>query len=150
MSLFNVTSDLRNVCFSLPDPSVRIEKEVSRLSSRRLSSRPRPFRSETELTHPLLIVAWQRTKITLSHPLLPQLSQRGSPNLTATAKAMGKDFMIEEKLDGERIQIHRVRGNQYYVWSRKGKDYTYLYGKNQHEGSLMPFIHSAFRDDVAE
>ena len=58
--------------------------------------------------------------------------------------------MIEEKLDGERIQIHRVRGNQYYFWSRKGKDYTYLYGKNQHEGSLVPFIHNAFRDDVAE
>jgi hypothetical protein len=120
------------------------------------------------LSHPS-----QRTKITLSHPLLPQLSQRGSPNLTATAKAMGKDFvscihrtpfqrgltifvaadplqMIEEKLDGERIQIHRIKGNQYYVWSRKGKDYTYLYGKNQHEGSLIPFIHNAFREDVAE
>ena len=58
--------------------------------------------------------------------------------------------MIEEKLDGERIQIHRIRGNQYYLWSRKGKDYTYLYGKNQHEGSLIPFIHHAFRDDVSE
>lgn len=33
---------------------------------------------------------------------------------------------------------------------RKGKDYTYLYGKDPSEGSLIPFIHNAFRKDVAE
>ncbi|KAL7418092.1 ATP dependent DNA ligase domain-containing protein [Mrakia frigida] len=118
MALFNVTSDLRNVCYSLPDPSARIEKD--------------------------------KTKVTLDAALLPQLSTRGTPNLTSTAKKMGSNFIIEEKLDGERIQIHRIGGQRYHIWSRKGKDYTYLYGSNPSEGSLIPFIHDAFRKDVAD
>lgn len=34
--------------------------------------------------------------------------------------------MVEEKLDGERIQIHKS-GDQFKYFSRKNKDYTYLY-----------------------
>lgn len=83
-----------------------------------------------------------------------------------------QDFVIEEKLDGERMQLHK-RGSEYRYWSRcgghypnhqgvsltafpkcaplrKDKDYTYLYGKTPDEGSLTPWIHSAFHQNVEE
>ncbi|EED85575.1 predicted protein [Postia placenta Mad-698-R] len=73
-----------------------------------------------------------------------------------TVKEMqGSNFIIEEKLDGERVQLHK-RGNEYFYCSsswatnRKGKDYTYLYGKHVGEGSLTPWIHKAFDARVDE
>lgn len=81
--------------------------------------------------------------------------------------------MIEEKLDGERIQIHKC-GDQFRYFSRsvrlsavrlvtrqlklpalfslgrKNKDYTYLYGKDRTEGSLTPHIADCFREGVAD
>jgi DNA ligase 4 len=39
----------------------------------------------------------------------------------------------------------------YKTLTRKGKDYTYLYGKHVGEGTLTPFIHGhAFHEDVEE
>lgn len=44
------------------------------------------------------------------------------------------EFWIEEKLDGERMQMHMIEddsipgGKRFAFWSRKAKDYTYLYG----------------------
>jgi DNA ligase-4 len=35
-------------------------------------------------------------------------------------------------------------------WTSKGKDYTYLYGKNTETGSLTPVIHKAFDPRVDE
>lgn len=81
----------------------------------------------------------------------------------------GRTFIIEEKLDGERMQLHKC-GNEYFYCSRlsafrsrigsfhlfwylkfrKGKDYTYLYGKHVGIGSLTPFIDSAFDSRVDE
>lgn len=57
--------------------------------------------------------------------------------------------MIEEKLDGERINLHK-RGDTFQYFSRKGKDYTYLYGKDASSGTLTPFIASCFRSDVVD
>lgn len=53
------------------------------------------------------------------------------------------ELLIEEKLDGERIQLHK-RGNTYKYFSRTAKDYTYLYGGTTNEGSLTPYIHDQF------
>jgi DNA ligase-4 len=81
---------------------------------------------------------------------------------------MPKEFFIEEKIDGERIQLHK-RGNEYFYCSRsvslptltevlriehirrlfrKAKDYTYLYGAHVGEGTLTPYIHGAFSPNV--
>ncbi|CAG7851558.1 DNA ligase 4; AltName: Full=DNA ligase IV; AltName: Full=Polydeoxyribonucleotide synthase [ATP] 4 [Serendipita indica DSM 11827] len=80
----------------------------------------------------------------------PMLSKKPPKNLEDAVKRFNGDtFKVEEKLDGERIQLHK-RGNQYFYCSRKSKDYTYLYGKSPEEGSLTPFIHEAFHPDVKE
>ena len=57
-------------------------------------------------------------------------------------------FWIEEKLDGERMQLHMVEdsdipgGKRFMFWSRKAKDYTYLYGKHLEDktGALTKHI----------
>jgi DNA ligase 4 len=78
------------------------------------------------------------------------LCKRPTKTLEYTVKAMGgTEFFIEEKLDGERVQLHK-RGNEYFYCSRKGKDYTYLYGKHVGTGSLTPHIAKAFDERVDE
>ncbi len=95
------------------------------------------------------------------------LCKRPSARIEETIKEMGASmFFIEEKLDGERMQLHK-RGNEYFYCSRfvpdvvsvfelsrrsyrKGKDYTYLYGSHVGTGSLTPYITGAFDERVEE
>ncbi|KAJ8095206.1 DNA ligase (ATP) [Marasmius tenuissimus] len=78
----------------------------------------------------------------------PMLCKRPTKTIEQTVKEMGgAEFIIEEKLDGERIQLHK-RGNEYYYCSRKGKDYTYMYGKHVGVGTLTPFLDKAFHPGV--
>lgn len=61
-------------------------------------------------------------------------------------------FWIEEKLDGERMQLHMVEddtvsgGRRFAFWSRKAKDYTYLYGHgfDDDNAALTRHIRDAF------
>lgn len=94
------------------------------------------------------------------------LCKRPTRKIEDTVKEMGgSEFFIEEKLDGERMQLHK-RGNEFFYCSRlespmcayeiltrhfrKGKDYTYLYGKHVGTGSLTPFIDKAFDPRIDE
>jgi DNA ligase-4 len=76
----------------------------------------------------------------------------------------GKTFWIEEKLDGERIQLHK-QGRNFRFFSRsfssllsslmvvrKAKDYTYLYGNSldDPDSSLTRFLKSAFVEHCEE
>ena len=69
----------------------------------------------------------------------------------------GHTFWIEEKLDGERIQLHKKGEDfkffsryfhryQHTEMSRKAKDYTGLYGKslNDEDSSLTRHLKNAF------
>lgn len=57
-----------------------------------------------------------------------------------------QSFYIETKLDGERMQMHKD-GDVYQYFSRNGYNYTDQFGAAPHEGSLTPFIHSAFKTE---
>ncbi|KAF9563995.1 ATP-dependent DNA ligase [Agrocybe pediades] len=82
--------------------------------------------------------------VQLFHAFAPMLCKRPTKKIEETVREMGgSEFFIEEKLDGERMQLHK-RGNEYFYCSRKGKDYTYLYGKHIGTGSLTPYIDKAF------
>ncbi|KZT27881.1 ATP-dependent DNA ligase [Neolentinus lepideus HHB14362 ss-1] len=86
--------------------------------------------------------------IQLFRAFAPMLCKRPTHKLEESIKEMqGRTFYIEEKLDGERVQLHK-RGNEFWYCSRKGKDYTYLYGKHIGAGSLTPYIASAFDERV--
>ncbi|KAK8845565.1 hypothetical protein IAR55_006280 [Kwoniella newhampshirensis] len=119
--LFNVCSDLKRVCWTLYKPDIRLEKH--------------------------------QTNIELFRSFLPQLCYRSpSSSHEAIAKLVGGpsiEFVMEEKLDGERMQLHmRGSGAQWFYCSRKAKDYTYLYGAHIGEGSLTQHIAGAFTEKV--
>lgn len=67
-----------------------------------------------------------------------------------------KEFWIEEKLDGERMQLHMISddsmpgGKRFAFWSRKAKDYTYLYGNGlrDEKSSLTRYLKDAFDEGV--
>ncbi|CAD6444139.1 240d33d0-3fcf-403d-99d6-2502f0071114 [Sclerotinia trifoliorum] len=111
-ALFNVSSSLRRVCWELTDPNVTLEAD--------------------------------ETGVELMSCFQPQLAQFMSNSFEKMVEKMcaqnphdkgnNSEFWIEEKLDGERIQMHMEEnddipgGRRFIWWSRKGKDYTYLYG----------------------
>ncbi|KAF1345822.1 hypothetical protein BDV97DRAFT_29113 [Delphinella strobiligena] len=129
-NLFNVSSSLRRVCWELYDPTVRL--------------------------------AGDDKDISLMQCFQPQLAafQLRSIEKTVARMNLSEDdpvFWVEEKLDGERMQLHMMQdenitgGFRFGFWSRKGKDYTYLYGNGFHDdegGSLTKQIRDAFNPDV--
>ncbi|KAI0923774.1 DNA ligase (ATP), variant 2 [Taiwanofungus camphoratus] len=88
--------------------------------------------------------------VQLFRAFAPMLCKRPTRRIEESVKEMqDRTFIMEEKLDGERVQLHK-QGNEYFYCSRKGKDYTYLYGKHVGTGSLTPYIHGAFDSRVDE
>ncbi|KXN86594.1 DNA ligase 4 [Leucoagaricus sp. SymC.cos] len=97
-----------------------------------------------ELWDPSFRLNSENKTVQLFRVFAPMLCKRPTRKLEDTVREMsGSEFYIEEKLDGERMQLHR-RGNEYFYCSRPGKDYTYLYGKHVGTGSLTPHIDQAF------
>ena len=117
--------------------------------------------------HSLLVwhLISQDTEIKLFECYQPQLANFNKHNLQQVVDVMGgTSFWIEEKLDGERIQLHK-QGRKFrffsrchdplflsLISSRKAKDYTYLYGSSfdDSESSLTRFLRSAFVENCEE
>ncbi|RAL13975.1 DNA ligase (ATP) DNL4 [Aspergillus homomorphus CBS 101889] len=128
--LYSISSSLRRVCWELHDPNVRLEEE--------------------------------RRGIALMQCFQPQLAQFQMQSFDKMVEKMrgleGDDqgFWIEEKLDGERMQLHMgpddevAGGRRFCFWSRKAKDYTYLYGNGlfDENGALTRHLADAFADGV--
>ncbi|OAA37594.1 DNA ligase, ATP-dependent [Beauveria brongniartii RCEF 3172] len=129
-TLFSVSSSLRRVCWELWDPAVRLESEGA--------------------------------GITLMQCFQPQLAQFQLPasfqRMTELLRPTDDDpeFWIEEKLDGERMQMHMMEdpstpgGKRFCFWSRKAKEYTYLYGHGFQDdnSSLTRHLKKAFASGV--
>jgi DNA ligase-4 len=129
-ALFSVSSSLRRVCWELYDPHERLEQEDAGIS---------------------LMQCFQ-----------PQLAQFQMPasfqkmiELLRPAED-DPEFWIEEKLDGERMQMHMMEdkehpgGFRFCFWSRKAKDYTYLYGDGLQDSNsaLTRHLKNAFAKGV--
>ncbi|GAA5924604.1 hypothetical protein JCM1841_003439 [Sporobolomyces salmonicolor] len=136
MELFNTCSDIKRVCWTLYDPDKRFEHEDWTIKPNRV------FR-------PMLC---GRLKGSLQD--ITRMMKRGRPNFDQSKPLeegafRNEEFIIEEKLDGERIQLHKT-GDAWHYYSRKAKDYTYLYGATKESGSLTPFIHELFNEEIDE
>nr|XP_060640895.1 DNA ligase 4 [Anolis sagrei ordinatus] len=84
--------------------------------------------------------------ITLFSAFKPMLA--AIANIQQIEKQMNnQSFYIETKLDGERMQMHKD-GDVYKYFSRNGFDYTQQFGASPLEGSLTPFIHNVFENNV--
>ncbi|MBW0473713.1 hypothetical protein O181_013428 [Austropuccinia psidii MF-1] len=121
LELFNVCTDLRVVCHTLYSTQIFLEDVQSGLQ--------------------------------IFNVFKPMMAKRSRKDIKDIVKLMlsGKsiEFLIEEKMDGERMQVHK-QGDQYRYWSRNGVERTSLYGANPTSGCLTPYIHSAFEATVEE
>ncbi|CAM0137506.1 unnamed protein product [Umbelopsis sp. WA50703] len=71
-----------------------------------------------------------KSTIQLFHPFKPQLGMKQVPKNVKTVAHQGR-FYIEEKVDGERAQMHYEKHSGTFKWfSRKATDYTDLYGSS--------------------
>ncbi|KAK5011484.1 hypothetical protein LTR28_001693 [Elasticomyces elasticus] len=128
-NLFNVSSSLRRVCWELYDLTIRLEGEDRGIS---------------------LMQCFQ--------PQLAAFQMHSMERMLARMSLTAEDpvFWIEEKLDGERMQLHMVEdsnvpgGMRFCFWSRKAKDYTYLYGSGFQDSNaaLTRHISTAFNAGV--
>lgn len=129
-TLFSVSSSLRRVCWELYNPEVRLEQEEAGIS---------------------LMQCFQPQ---LAQFQMPASFQKMIELLRPTED--DPEFWIEEKLDGERMQMHMVDdashpgGKRFCFWSRKAKDYTYLYGDGilDDKSSLTRHLKNAFASGV--
>lgn len=128
-SLFNVSSSLRRVCWELHSYGIRLNNE--------------------------------ERGVALMQCFQPQLAQFQGGSFQQMVERMrptedDPTFLIEDKLDGERMQLHMMTdasvpgGKRFGFWSRKAKDYTYLYGNGYQDerSALTRHIRDAFRDGV--
>lgn len=128
-NLFNISSSLRRVCWELYDPKVRLEGDGRGIS---------------------LMQCFQ--------PQLAAFQMRSMDQMVSRMRPLDGDsvFYIEEKLDGERMQLHMTEdgsvdgGKRFGFWSRKAKDYTYLYGQGVHDdnAALTRHLEKAFHSGV--
>jgi DNA ligase-4 len=128
-NLFNVSSSLRRVCWELVDPEMRLDGND--------------------------------TGIKIMQCFQPQLAQFQShtvEKMVTNMQCTEEDpaFWIEEKLDGERMQLHMIHDEtmpgdyRFNYWSRKAKDYTDLYGKcfEEDQSALTRHLKDAFNEQV--
>ncbi|KAI9774767.1 MAG: DNA ligase (ATP) [Geoglossum umbratile] len=128
-NLYNVSSSLRRVCWELHDPSISLQAEDRGVT---------------------LMQCYQ--------PQLAQFQMHSFQKMVEKMRMTDDDttFWIEEKLDGERMQMHMMDdetipgGKRFGWWSRKAKDYTYLYGNGfeDENGALTRHIKDAFSSGV--
>ncbi len=125
-ALFNVSSNLRRVCWDLHDPDFRLDGDNAGVA---------------------VMQCFQ--------PMLAASKKESLKKVVEALKPTPEDpeFWVEEKLDGERMQMHMVTeedGKKFQWWSRKAKDYTYLYGKSFDDpnGALTQSIKNCFAEGV--
>lgn len=128
-NLFNVSSSLRRVCWELYDPNIRLDGDETGIS---------------------LMQCFQ--------PQLAAFQMTDFSKVIAGMRPTEEDdvFWIEEKLDGERMQLHLIEdstvqgGRRFAFWSRKAKDYTYLYGSGLYDdnSALTRHLRDAFKPGV--
>ncbi|KAI2609177.1 ATP-dependent DNA ligase [Hypoxylon sp. NC1633] len=131
--LFSVSSSLRQVCWDLWNPKTRLGDGQTNVA---------------------LMQCFQPM---LCHYQMATSFQKMVDKLNSGNRVEGDDeFWIEEKLDGERMQLHMEEdstvpgGKRFRFWSRKAKDYTYLYGESfqDENSSLTRHLKNAFAPGV--
>lgn len=110
-AFFNVTNDLKMVCYQLWDYKTRILATVK----------------------PMQCFMPQRA----------MFNSKLAKNFQEIVDIMPETFYLEEKMDGERMQLHYTQfGKQTKFFSRNAKDYTSSYGTSvdDQKGSLAKFL----------
>lgn len=104
--LYNTCSDLKKVAWGLWDPNKRLGDEVHCHTPRSSHITDNP----------------KGKRVHLFRAFAPMLCRRPIKLEESVREMQGKTFFIEEKLDGERMQLHK-RGDKFFYCSRYVYDY---------------------------
>ncbi|KAI8623068.1 DNA ligase I [Xylariaceae sp. FL1651] len=134
--LFGVSSSLRRVCWELHDPKIRLTGAQTGVSL-------------MQCFQPQLAYYEMATSF-------DKMVEKLNSSTRATSES-DNEYWIEEKLDGERMQLHMIEdsglpgGKRFCFWSRRAKNYTYLYGEGFYDeisSSLTRHLRNAFAPGV--
>ncbi|CDH52455.1 dna ligase 4 [Lichtheimia corymbifera JMRC:FSU:9682] len=99
-----------------------------------------------ELQDPYLKL--NQSTIQLFQAFKPQLGTRDRPKDFSSLHHQGR-FYIEEKIDGERIQMHFDQRTKQFMWfSRRATDYTSMYGGFPDKDNLARNVVSCLKADT--
>lgn len=136
-NLFKVCEDMKKIFWVLHDPEVRLKP--TQLCVQPLYMFVPQSSHKLDITYDSLCkrmtVGLQREN---KDPKLVQLYNQEN---------IEGHFLIEEKIDGDRMLMHMVDGK--FRWhTRRRRDYTLVYGENVHIGSLTKHLTNAFDEKV--
>uniref|UniRef100_T1JBC6 DNA ligase n=1 Tax=Strigamia maritima TaxID=126957 RepID=T1JBC6_STRMM len=83
--------------------------------------------------------------ISLFSPFRPMLAETANPE--KMDKILTKTFYVENKLDGERVQMH-TDGKKFMYFSRNSYDFSDSFGSTSTQGPLTCHIASCFKSHV--
>ncbi|CAB4255876.1 similar to Saccharomyces cerevisiae YOR005C DNL4 DNA ligase required for nonhomologous end- joining (NHEJ), forms stable heterodimer with required cofactor Lif1p, interacts with Nej1p [Maudiozyma barnettii] len=79
--------------------------------------------------------------IRIGYAFSPQLAKKVNSSYATVSKKLSNNFLIEEKMDGERIQMHyKNYGTEIKFLSRRGTDFTYLYGSDLDSDTVAKYL----------
>ncbi|EEB07442.1 DNA ligase Lig4 [Schizosaccharomyces japonicus yFS275] len=105
-----------------------------------------------ELHDPNKRLTKKQKEVNVFNCFQPQLANYTKVELKEVVECMhNKPFWIEEKLDGERIQLHYARGN-FQFYSRNSFNITDVYGSsyNDVDSKLTKYLIGSFQENVRE
>lgn len=101
-----------------------------------------------ELWDPDHRLSLEQQDVSLMACFQPQLAMF-TKGIATVVKAMPTQFLIEEKIDGERMQIHIAEyGKSVKYFSRRATEYTNLYGASYDTGPFSTFLKKAINSQV--
>lgn len=100
----------------------------------------------TDLNDPETRLTNEQLSVQIMKPFGPQLAAHPKKNYDEIVTEFGGRFLIEEKLDGERLLMHMNASPEdpdtfnFKFYSRSATDYTSIYGKTNKDGLLAKYI----------
>lgn len=136
-NLFKVCDDLRKIFWLLCDPEKRLEPNQLCVQ---------PMYSFIPQSSKKLEISYAELCKRMTVPMASGNKDDKLVQMYDLQDLRGK-FVIEEKIDGDRMLMHMVDGN--FKWhTRRRRDYTLVYGENIHLGSLTKHLTGAFHENV--
>lgn len=135
--LYKVCSDLKKIFWALKDPQERLTRDQMCV----------------QLMYQFVPQSSKKLEVSyeaLCQRMAAKMSRDGKdPKLLKVYDELEVEnyFLIEEKVDGDRMLMHMNEGR--FLWhTRRRRDYTTVYGENFHIGSLTKHLINAFNSVV--
>ena len=132
--LYSICNNLETTFNLLSDPNKRLAREDLGIHPK---YKFKPQLAEKLTTNYSVVVR----KLQKKQPMDPQYEAKFNE------LQLENKFYIEEKMDGDRMLLHK-EGSRFKFFSRRLKDYTFLYGESFQFGSLTNYLRDAFAKNI--